>query len=769
MPSTKKPNRWLAELDEVLDDCVERACVPAELAHCAICARYATDCLPFEALMSLFDVMPAEFRARGLPVAQERLGNVPAPFRRQQVDGTTLPVLLDSPGWPLVRSLVLQAPLDELAKHFADARLQTIEEITIVGYGYEGYHLDARALRALLESPRLTQVRSLILRSAELTNKERQHFWLSEFAARLQRINGVEYTGQAVRPLPLLREVAYFTERRISPKAPLPLFDPALTPALRRLAIDAISENAASVLRCLAAHEPYLDRLDELSVRLSGRDTARRALRSYTLPRSLRKLSFLPEGIGNWNQSIFEGEHYGVVVTDQKAIQRLEAGDRVTAYENAVIDWAFVGRLSKGLRELGLLLAPGLPVGELLTGLQRFSELERLTLVCPFSESALKELLGAAEIRRLKKLALVLTLAGPAQGETAFMRSKKKRYRDRLPPDVVINLALGRASADIEEFTAVAESFNLRRLGGRVDVAIKRLDALRALHGCRSRLPANTLCIDPTLDATAAKALAASDLLSRVYRLEVKVDDAAASSLAGCPGLRSVRALDIRGFGGSLSAFRSFVDSPHLRGTWELSLDADIAGADEALSQSALPESIVVLELSGDGLEPRDRASEVAHSGKLARLRRLGEGLELRVFSDARIATGWRESGATPTLMARFRKFVQDIYRVEGSTGDLPALKRKLLWKRLEKKEGVEVVRSLLATAFHGRAIAEGQAFASLDAVQQDVLTTIAACGGRGEDLNYFLHAVLTSYGLPVWDLKQLKNYIAGRNLRDDG
>src|SRR5262245_48903312 len=98
---------WRRELAEILDVCTQRASLPVNLPHCAICARYATDNLPFEALMSLLDVVPKGFLPEALAAAEDRLGAVPHAMRQQHVDAVTLPVLMDSPGWPLVRSLVI--------------------------------------------------------------------------------------------------------------------------------------------------------------------------------------------------------------------------------------------------------------------------------------------------------------------------------------------------------------------------------------------------------------------------------------------------------------------------------------------------------------------------------------------------------------------------------------------------------------------------------------------------------------------------------------
>ena len=63
MPTVQDLKPWRAELKEILDVCARRASLPVSLPHCAICARYTTDNLPFEALMSLLDAMPEGLRA----------------------------------------------------------------------------------------------------------------------------------------------------------------------------------------------------------------------------------------------------------------------------------------------------------------------------------------------------------------------------------------------------------------------------------------------------------------------------------------------------------------------------------------------------------------------------------------------------------------------------------------------------------------------------------------------------------------------------------
>lgn len=133
MPREKIAQELQAELNDILDVCRQRFGLPPTLPHCAICARYATENLPFEALMSFLDVVPAELRSGFLAVAADRLAAMPAAMRQQQVDAVTLPVLMDSPGWPLVRSLLIDMGKQEIHRHFDDPRLNAIEEVTLLG------------------------------------------------------------------------------------------------------------------------------------------------------------------------------------------------------------------------------------------------------------------------------------------------------------------------------------------------------------------------------------------------------------------------------------------------------------------------------------------------------------------------------------------------------------------------------------------------------------------------------------------------------------
>jgi hypothetical protein len=151
----------LNELEELIAACLARGHRPIPLPHCAICARYALENLPFEGLLALIDALPPAEATAAAQRAERELAALPAGYRQQLVSVDTFAALLVAPSWPLIRSLVIDLHGTGQESWFADPRLEKIEEVTLLGYAYGGPDIRVELLRALMESPVLTNVQKL--------------------------------------------------------------------------------------------------------------------------------------------------------------------------------------------------------------------------------------------------------------------------------------------------------------------------------------------------------------------------------------------------------------------------------------------------------------------------------------------------------------------------------------------------------------------------------------------------------------------------------
>src|SRR5262249_1636947 len=159
---------------------------------------------------------------------EDRLSALPAALRQQQVDAVTLPVLMDAPGWPLVRSLVIDLADQAIHKHFTDSRLSRIEEITLLGFAYVGCNIEERFLDALVNSGGFGGFCSLILPSVEGDPQWSQQFWAYPLARRLERIDGACSFGEPLAAPLAVRELALASYRSLPEGLSLaPLLDPA--------------------------------------------------------------------------------------------------------------------------------------------------------------------------------------------------------------------------------------------------------------------------------------------------------------------------------------------------------------------------------------------------------------------------------------------------------------------------------------------------------------------------------------------------------------
>jgi len=763
---------WPAELKEILNVCAQRASLPVTLPHCAICARYATDNLPFEALLSLLDVLPEEHLPQALAAAEDRLSGLPAAMRQQHVNAVTLPVLLDSPGGPLVRSLIIDLHDQAIHKHFDDPRLQAIEEITLLGFAYGGCKLKPAFCDAFFNSRRFPSIRSLSFHSTESNAATSKRFWASSLARQLERIDGVPYFGDPIAGPLAVRELtlAGYGDELPEGFSLSRLLDPSASPQLRRLTLNAYFEGLSPLLQVVTAESRLLERIEAVSLQLhdsSGEWS--HLLQQATLPASVR--SVICDGsFGKTSQlRIRSGSDVHALYDSISEKVDIRSGDRVSDYGGLLFDWRLRDRISRRVEDLSLFLPLEIDVADVIAFCDELPGLKDLTLVYPFTEAELKTLLLSERIRRLEALTLLLSVGGKWDvGGNEYVKANESCYQSPVPPKRLFELAFGEATASIHNLSIATRSFELTRSPERVQHwDIKAREAAYTLTECDPGRPIEVLCFtyDLTIDEPLATALAGADVFDRVYRLnlQARLDESAGRILANCERLRNVRAFSHFCYHNPIEAIQPLLHSASLSGVWDVDLYLPapwkVTAIEAVCADSPLLDRAVALDLHGP-----DQSPLIPRSGRLGRVRQLGEWLTMRVFDDVQLATVWKECPLGLPLRTRLSRFVERSYCLKQQKEEVAGLEKKLLaFPTLHDEQGFEqTLRDLLATAFEGKPAEENAEFDDLSEPQQSALRAIAQVDGSWWKLGGMMSSLLAGYGFRFRDKASLEEYIAG-------
>lgn len=750
---TTKSDHWRSDLDELLTVCERRAGRARALPHCAICARYSEMSPAFEAILSILETMPQDQLAEALGEARRRLAPVPATLLSQQVGADTFGVLLESPGWPLVRHLIIDMANEATARHLPDRRLDEIEELTLLGFAYGNATAGTNFTRALLGSA-LDSVRVLKLHSADFADEDRTAFWTSPFTSRLKRIEGATYRGEA---LPHTLQVEELSLRGSwdaieRPDDVLRLLVPGATPLLRKLNLGSYyAEGAApAFLRLVDEHRATFERIDEVSFSIYGRsEEAQRLLAAANLPKTVRSVSW------SWHSThgtifSFDGEIHNVYCPDKG--DRVTGIDSVTHYPNFVAELANVGDLSRGLKELKVIAPPAVLPEEIVAAVQGFPALEQLSLVYPFTEAQLSGFLRATQHLSRTELYLTMQTGGST---TEYIKHRADGYRSDVTARGLLELALA-----AREVSFYADPLDVTRTPSGIEhLTLKTPEAILALAEIDPAVAIEALTFETTLTTETATALKNSNVLSRVHRLALRqgLSEDAAAILAEVPQLREVRDFSLAGYRSiTPQAFKRLIDSPYLCGVLDLSLWTVPEGGDVALSQSFLLPSVVTLDVHGC-----EDTAVLPASGRLTRLRHISEWLTMYVLEDGTLARQWLASGAAVPLIARLRAFADWVFRVPEAP--LPDLIASLPADRTDENGARDAIRDLIAGAFKGEPIPEGKTFADLTEGQQTALKAVVGVDDYFWCVGGLLSPVFKSYGLPPFQRENLEQYIAGK------
>jgi hypothetical protein len=756
----------------MIDVCTQRANLPVALPHCAICARYSTDNLPFEAILALLEVVPESERAEAVRIAMRGLKAVPAAIREQQVTATTLPVLFDTPGWPLVRSLVIDMADQSIAAHFDDPRLGAIEEITLLGFAYGGCEISEEFAQRLFNSSTLKKVRELKLHSMEASELLSKSFWPSGMARRLKIVSGIPYFGETIRKPLKLQELGL--SRYHHPPEGLSLrslLDPKITPELTQLTTGAFFEGIEPFLKLLTEEKPLFERL-KVSLGFSDfRGEESHRLGHADLPESVETITWNSQfnHVSVMNIRTHFDHHTLYDRHDEKV--EIRFGDRLTHYGAFVFDWNLRNEISQAVHELALLLPLEIDLEEVIDFVAGFEKLQGLTLVYPFSKPEIEKLLRVPQIRKLEALNLWLSVSNGQfdMGKNQYMQKHNKKYRSAVPEGELFAILFGESTRMIPHLSIATQTFDISRSAGRVQhCSLMNANALAGLIESKPTLPFESLTFDLRFvwKPKVTQQLVESSLLSRLYRLALrgKVDPKSAAMLMNCESLKTVRSFDYCAYVDDAESIRIVLNGTGLTGAWDidfyLPMERDLPGIEQWVAESSLLNSVVCFNYSGSCSSPF-----LPQSGKLARVRRLGEGIAHTVLGDGRVARLWQPCPLGRPLKARIEKSLALNYGLQP-TQTLEELSTQLKkWVPFEDEEGFQnALRSLLILAFDREPIPEGTPFKKLNAKQKQAVRLLAKLNETWWSIGGLVRDVTLSYGLSFWDQAGVEGYIAGRS-----
>lgn len=759
------------ELQEILSVCVERAKLPIPLPHCAICARYATDSLAFSALLSFLDVLPEKLQSEAVAIAAEQLTDVPAPMRQVSVKATTLPVLLDSPGWPLVRSLVIDMAHQKIRGHFGDSRLTKIEEVTLLGFAYGGCEVDAEFSQAFFHSAAFSSLRTLLLHSVESTESLSSAFWSSLMARQLTRVEGMPYEGEPIDgPLAVEQlKLAGCFERPLEGFSLAGLLAPETTPNLKELSLSCGYSGLIGYLECLEKEGAFLERIEsvELELHESEESDAGEFVNAGRLPSTFREVNLSRDFHHVSDFKIRSGcNSRKLYDSESEDPTDVRLFDEITDYSDLVFDWRFRDSISRRIQNLSLLLPLEIEINELLAFLQQLPELSKLSLIYPFNEKELEALVFAEQIRDLDSLTLELVVCGGRYDDrNDYMKENEGRYESQVSVRDLFAFAFGESVASVSNLTMNSRDFELTRSPDRIQHCELRTEA--AVFALAERDPTQPIDLlafdyDLPIHEPVARALTESSLLSRVYRLTVRdMDEAGASLFAACPQLASVRGLQFFAPRNSFEVTETVMQSPTLCGVWNVGLYLQDPRRQEGITElsaaSPLLNRAVALEIHGP-----DDSPLIPQSGRLGRVRQLGEWIRMHVFGDSRLASVWRDHPLSRPLRAELEAFIEWTYRVSHKPDEQPELEKTLLALKPYEDKGrfKETLRDLLAVAFEGQPARDECVFVSLSPSQQSALTAISQMPGEWWNLGGIVNGLVKSYGLGFFGEKHIRKFI---------
>jgi len=346
------------------------------------------------------------------------------------------------------------------------------------------------------------------------------------------------------------------------------------------------------------------------------------------------------------------------------------------------------------------------------------------------------------------------------------MIANESRYRSTVSPKWLCDLAFGPTAASIHNLSIAGPGFELTR--SPVRIQHWKIDSPEAAYAFAASKPGRPIEIltfdyDLTIDEPLARAIAGAEQLSRVYRLNLraKFDAPAARVLGSSSYLRNVREFSHFCFHHSLEAIESILQSPYLAGVWNLALslpsEYKLPGIQSVCAKSLLFANAVILGVDEDWLC-------IPQSNRLARVRRISEGLSLRVFGDARIAREWLAHPLGRPLAARLRTFVEKMYTVNHQPAELKRLSDRLIAIPCFSDEKLfqQILRDFVATAFDGKPVADDTPYSKLDALQQQALQSISQLDPGWWNFGSMMRSVVASYGFAFWSNEKLTAYFAG-------
>lgn len=588
-------------LNEILELCLQDSPALRQSRHGFLETHEPDGSLAFEALLAFIDRLPYSELHAALELANDRLASIDSHQRREVATIDSLRPLIESPSWPLVRSLTYfgnlpGAPSIETAPSPFSG---------IVSASFCGGLLGQELIADFSSQTKTPHLRSLDLSGCTLETAAETVLTHSTVFSRLHTFHGLtEQDLESFDAMQLETVSCYATGRLIH------LLEERSASSLRQLTLTGSADSLTEVINALCESKTLTKHLESLSLYLDIDDKQLSQLMTCADLSNLRQLTIYSEAITS---------------NSFTALSSAEFARNLTT-----LNLSFTKIGSRGWKQLGTI---------------PFSSLESLNLQGTGGGNAGAEALSRSDyLTRLQTLNISRNQIGP-DGITAICGSE---ILTELKSLNICNNPLGSAGARAIAFsnrTSALRHLWINQIGNSGTSALASSPSLQNLESLTIGF------LEDNSTGEACVALAESGILAGLKELSVTggVSDAGLKSLATSTTCRELRRLALSG-NVTDEGIEALAHAQQLSGLWHLKLDHCPIGdrGALALANSEILQELIDLQLSFCKLTEQGSRS-LAQSNNVRSLRWLSLNREL-------LQPWLISSGISPLLRARLQE-----------------------------------------------------------------------------------------------------------------
>lgn len=591
-------------LNEILDLCLQDSPALRQSRHCILETHEPDGSLAFEALLAFIDRLPYSELHAALALTNERLASIDSHQRREVAFTDSLRPLIESPSWPLVRSLTYFGNLS------AAPSIETAQSpfSGIVSASFYGGTLGQELMADFSSQTQTPHLRSLDLSGCTLDTKAETVLAHSTVLSRLNTFHGlIEQDLESSDVLQLETVSCHATGRLIH------LLEERSASSLRQLTLSGSPDSLTEVINSLCESRTLTKHLESLSLYLDIDDKQLSQLMTCADLSNLRQLTI-------YSQSIISN-----------SFTALSSADFVRNLTALNLGFTKIG--DRGWKQLGTI---------------PFSSLESLNLQGTGGGNAGADALSRSDyLTGLQTLDISRNQVGP-DGIAAFCGSE---ILTELKSLNICNNPLGptgaRAIASSNRTSALRHLW-INQIGNAGTITLASSPSLRNLESLRIGF------LEDNSTGDGCVALAESEIMAGLKALCVtgSISDAGLKSLATSQSCGKLRRLALCG-DVTAEGIEALAHAQQLTGLWHLKLDHCPIGdrGALALTNSEILQELIDLQLSFCKLTEQGSRS-LAQSNNVRSLRWLSLNREL-------LQPWLNSTGISPLLKARLQEAIK--------------------------------------------------------------------------------------------------------------